>query len=174
MAGTLTVQNLQGPSSGANANKIIVPSGQTIDASAGTLVPSAGHTVQTVWSPVAASFDTTTNAYITQASVTFTPKFTGSRVIVEWSGHVYKYNSTTDGNSPARLIYDGYQLWQNNYLTYTGSSASHHMFTGFVRGQISSTGTSPVVISFDISAGFQGHQYVYGGTGGLLIKEIKQ
>lgn len=30
MAGTLTVQNLQGPSSGANANKVIIPSGQTL------------------------------------------------------------------------------------------------------------------------------------------------
>lgn len=33
MAGTLTVQNLQGPSSGANANKIIVPSGHDFIAS---------------------------------------------------------------------------------------------------------------------------------------------
>ena len=45
MAGTLTVQNLQGPSSGANANKIIVPSGHTLDASSG-LVPAAGQIVK--------------------------------------------------------------------------------------------------------------------------------
>ena len=78
MAGTLTVQNLQGPSSGANANKVIIPSGQTIDASAGTLIPSAGQLVQTVWSPKPASFDTTVSGYVTHSSVTFTPKFTGS------------------------------------------------------------------------------------------------
>jgi len=48
MAGTLTVPNLQGPTSGANANKIIIPSGQTLDASGGTLVPSAGQVVQVV------------------------------------------------------------------------------------------------------------------------------
>ena len=29
--GTLTVQNLQGPTSGANANKVIIPSGQTLE-----------------------------------------------------------------------------------------------------------------------------------------------
>ena len=34
---TLHVENLKGLSSGGNANKIIVPSGQTLDASAGTL-----------------------------------------------------------------------------------------------------------------------------------------
>ena len=42
MAGTLTVQNIQGPSSGANANKIIIPAGQTLDASGATLRPSDG------------------------------------------------------------------------------------------------------------------------------------
>lgn len=46
MAGTLTVQNLQGPSSGANANKVIIPSGHTLDASGGTLTPSSGQVVQ--------------------------------------------------------------------------------------------------------------------------------
>lgn len=45
MVGTLTVQNLQGPSSGANANKIIIPSGQTLDASNGMEFPS-GSVVQ--------------------------------------------------------------------------------------------------------------------------------
>ena len=45
---TLHVENLKGLSSGGNANKIIVPSGQTIDASAGTLVPSAGQVIQKV------------------------------------------------------------------------------------------------------------------------------
>ena len=40
MAGTLTVQTLQGPSSGANANKVIIPSGHTLSAE--------GHVVQVV------------------------------------------------------------------------------------------------------------------------------
>ena len=34
---TLHVENLKGLSSGGNANKIIVPSGQTLDASAGNM-----------------------------------------------------------------------------------------------------------------------------------------
>ena len=45
MVGTLTVQNLQGPASGANANKVIIPSGHVLDVSGGTLVPSAGAVV---------------------------------------------------------------------------------------------------------------------------------
>ena len=35
---TLHVENLKGLSSGGNANKIVIPSGQTLDVSAGTLV----------------------------------------------------------------------------------------------------------------------------------------
>ena len=43
---TLHVENLKGLSSGGNANKIIVPSGQTLDASQG-FTPPAGHSVKT-------------------------------------------------------------------------------------------------------------------------------
>lgn len=44
MASTITVQNLRGPATGANANKVIIPAGQTLDASAG-FVPPAGSVV---------------------------------------------------------------------------------------------------------------------------------
>ena len=37
MASELIVQTIKGPTSGANANKVIIPSGQTLDASAGTV-----------------------------------------------------------------------------------------------------------------------------------------
>jgi len=82
MAGTLTVQNIQGPTSGDNANKIIVPSGHTFDASGGTLVPSAGQVVQTVKSSkVTAAIDTTTTTKAEISSsyrVSLTPKFDNS------------------------------------------------------------------------------------------------
>jgi hypothetical protein len=42
MAGILTVQTIQGPTSGANANKVIIPAGQTLDASAGGVTLPAG------------------------------------------------------------------------------------------------------------------------------------
>ena len=40
MASELIVQTIQGPSSGANANKVLIPSGHTLDASAGFIPPS--------------------------------------------------------------------------------------------------------------------------------------
>ena len=50
MASELIVQTIKGPTTGANANKVIIPSGVTLDASGGDFAPPAGHVVQT--SPV--------------------------------------------------------------------------------------------------------------------------
>ena len=46
MASEIIVQTIKGPTSGANANKILIPSGQTLDASEG-FVPPAGHILNT-------------------------------------------------------------------------------------------------------------------------------
>ena len=50
MASVLQVEELRGPSSGANANKVIIPSGQTLDISGGALERpyKTGEIVQTV------------------------------------------------------------------------------------------------------------------------------
>jgi hypothetical protein len=88
MVGTLTVQNLQGPTSGANANKVIIPSGQTIDASAGTLVPSAGAVVQVIqeYNPSASHITTTSGSLVASGiTASITPKYSNSLIIVEYS-----------------------------------------------------------------------------------------
>jgi hypothetical protein len=83
MAGTLEVQTIQGPSSGANANKVIIPSGHTLDASGGTLVPSAGAVVQVVeaTSSTPNSFNTTSGWLSLTASIT--PKSSTSLILVK-------------------------------------------------------------------------------------------
>ena len=48
MASELYVETLKGLTSGANANKVIIPSGQTLDASAGGFTTPAGHVIQVV------------------------------------------------------------------------------------------------------------------------------
>jgi hypothetical protein len=91
MASELIVQTLKGPTSGSNANKIIVPSGHTLDASGGTLVPSAGQVVQ-----MTSRVDTTTSSGTTSTSfvssgvyVTITPKFANSKIFVQFIGGSY-------------------------------------------------------------------------------------
>tara|TARA_Y100000015_G_scaffold1230_1_gene1238 strand:+ start:243 stop:788 length:546 start_codon:yes stop_codon:yes gene_type:complete len=78
---TLHVENLKGLSSGGNANKIIVPSGQTLDASNG-FTPPSGHVIQikvggsTGWSTL------NTTSYVDVLTCSITPSATTSNVFV--------------------------------------------------------------------------------------------
>jgi hypothetical protein len=96
MAGTLTVQTLQGPSSGANANKLLIPSGQTLDVSGGTFIPELGQIKKVVaWKPV---INTTVTGQENQFSdlATTTLSFTqGSTVAV--MGHLTCRNNNSSG-----------------------------------------------------------------------------
>ena len=72
--GTLTVQTLQAPTSGANANKLLVGSGHTLYA--------AGHTIQTVrteYRTYASSASTSFAA--TGLTATITPTSTSSKIL---------------------------------------------------------------------------------------------
>lgn len=98
MAGTLTVQNLQGPASGANANKVIIPSGHTLDASGGTLVPSAGAVVQVVDATFTTQYTINTDGGWTEiGSLSITPKYATSKIVITSTNHVY-VNSGTANN----------------------------------------------------------------------------
>ena len=80
MASELIVQTIQGPSSGANANKVLIPSGHTLDVSGGTLTPSSGQSVQLLQAK-----DTTQATYATSVwnqtplYLDITPKLSGSK-----------------------------------------------------------------------------------------------
>ena len=81
---TLHVENLKGLSSGGNANKIIVPSGQTIDASAGTLVPSSGQVLQYKSGTVSSAINITTTSFTaTSLKVDITPKSASSYFVFQ-------------------------------------------------------------------------------------------
>ena len=79
---TLHVENLKGLSSGSNANKIIVPSGQTLDASNGFVAP-AGHVIQVVQGLGNTGRQTySSTSYQDIIIVSITPKFSTSKVLV--------------------------------------------------------------------------------------------
>ena len=83
MASELIVQTIQGPSSGANANKVLIPSGHTLDVSGGTLTPSSGQSVQLLQAK-----DTTQATYATSVwnqtplYLDITPKLSGSKFYI--------------------------------------------------------------------------------------------
>ncbi len=79
---TLTVQTLQAPTSGANANKVIIPSGHTLDASNGLLTP-ADHVIQTAQNYARGNINTSSTSYVlTGLDIDFTPSSTSSKVLI--------------------------------------------------------------------------------------------
>ena len=80
---TLHVENLKGLSSGGNANKIIIPSGHTLDASNGFTAP-AGHVIQMQNAGISGNASTTSSTSFidTGLSVNITPKFATSKIFV--------------------------------------------------------------------------------------------
>jgi len=103
MASELEVQTIRGPSGGANANKVLIPSGQTIDASAGTLVPSAGQILQVKHfiSPTTnGEFVTTSNSAFSASGilVDITPKDSSSLIIVRADLHSKNNNGSNSSD----------------------------------------------------------------------------
>lgn len=96
MASEIIVNTIKAPTTGANANKVIIPSGVTLDASAGTLRPSAGAVVQVQ------SFNTTTPttfssvaAYTNALSGSITTQYANSIIVVQ--GVVPWYSNNPNG-----------------------------------------------------------------------------
>jgi hypothetical protein len=94
---TLQVENLIGPTSGSNANKVIIPSGQTLDASNGFVAP-AGHVIQVVDTSNSNQIEYTGVNYIdTSTTATITPKFSTSKILVIHSAGGIFLNHDTEG-----------------------------------------------------------------------------
>jgi hypothetical protein len=82
MASDLIVQNLRGPGSGANANKIIIPSGHKVVAEAGGLV-APGQVIQVVQRRSTTQESTTsTSPQASSIYVTITPKYSNSNILI--------------------------------------------------------------------------------------------
>ena len=98
---TLQVENLIGPTSGSNANKVIIPSGQTLDASNGFVAP-AGHVIQTVKSKWYGNQDTNNTSYVSvdDSLVNITPKYANSQLLIRYSIHYFVRNNQLHGIAP--------------------------------------------------------------------------
>jgi hypothetical protein len=99
---TLQVENLIGPTSGSNANKVIIPSGQTLHA--------AGHVLQTLTDVSVITESTTTkasdNSFANSSlSITITPKSASSKIIVNAVASTGSSNGA-DGSTILRMIRD--------------------------------------------------------------------
>ena len=136
---TLHVENLKGLSSGGNANKIIIPSGQTLDASNGFTAP-AGHVIQMQNAGIAGNSSTTTSTSFidTGLSVNITPKFATSKILVI----VHTVVSITNGVNHARVDFrclesGGTELYRMDYHGTDGTQ------NGNIQKNMSGSGVFP-------------------------------
>lgn len=182
MAGTLTVQNIQGPSSGANANKIIIPSGQTLDASAG-FVPPAGSVVQTVNLTYDTQWSFTNQSYTdtTGFTLSITPTSASNKILVICTIMVAKNDGST---TLFRLNRNGTAIGENPN-TSTGLSFLHFWHGIAGSGQTtrqfydSPATTSSITYQLqhrvDAATGYINRHVgntAYGGQSGITLMEI--
>jgi len=121
---TLQVENLIGPTSGSNANKVIIPSGQTLDASEG-FIPPAGSIVQVVNTSGAGLSYTTTNStsfVATNLQLNITPKYANSLLKIEASHSYWWSTSGLSANTYAAFTF--YRDTTTNINTAHGGAAT--------------------------------------------------
>lgn len=116
MASEIIVQNLKGPASGANANKIIVPSGHTLDASEG-FTPPAGHVVKTQQYVLASSgSQTITSSSYAEITSWGTPTFTKTKStnLLYCQLHYYEYFTASPTYWNLRATVNNVNITGNN------------------------------------------------------------
>jgi hypothetical protein len=114
MAGTLTVQNLQGPTTGANANKIIVPSGHVLNA--------AGHVLQVLNTSYSTYTSMTQGSWVDIGlSLSITPKSASSDILIFYYPHYRLNSNANDAGVGFRLLRDSTPVDSpnTNYQQYT-------------------------------------------------------
>ena len=110
MASELIVQNLKGPASGSNANKIIVPSGHTLDASGGTFMPAPDQILQVkhvAWDTTTSSSGSKVYVAVNDSAITITAKGSNSKFYLTSACNLYQ---DSGGNGMNTGFYRGTTL----------------------------------------------------------------
>ena len=118
MASELTVQTLRGPTSGANADTVLIPSGQTLDASNGFVAPT-GHVIQTIYGESGSATSTLSTNFVSTGLVKpITTKMANSKILVVYDFCV-QMNLNNGGTSEVSIFNS-----LDNYATKLISKAS--------------------------------------------------
>jgi len=112
---TLHVENLKGLSSGGNANKVIVPTGQTLEVTDNLRYDDmpTGSVLQvatTMWTSETQSTSTSFSD-VANSSLSFTPKLATSKLVISAS-HQFQIYSTSSyyAGGMTRIVHDGTAL----------------------------------------------------------------
>ena len=178
MASELIVQTIQGPSSGVNANKVLIPSGHTLDVSGGTLVPSAGAVVQVVSANFTTDTTYSSSGVVKILGLDITPTSASSKILV-----VYNINAIWKSGSSSTSEAN-YYLYRDNAVSITHldgitpyNGAAQGNSAGSIAGSFldspASTSTKHYSLEISVNAGSV-RVNTEGGTCTITLMEIAQ
>jgi hypothetical protein len=178
MASEIIVQTLKGPTSGANANKVIIPSGQTLDASAGGFTPAAGQIVQCVqqYNSANSKVATTSQSYVASGiKKSITPQYSDSLIIIQSSismgdvqtGHYGKASMYVNGSAMP-----GSANYHHGYMEAGKAEYAPFIFQG--QYQVTSLATLEFEVYFTSISGGEFRISHNDSSSGVTLWEIKQ
>ena len=186
MASELTVQTLRGPTSGANANTVLIPSGQTLDASEGTITPSADQIVQYKITNPSSSTTFANGSYGDAAgfTLTITPKYASSKILIRAWAKAAQTNSASGNSAHShRLTRSGTEIYTGNWVNYFNTTwATSDFYPPFAMSYIDQPNTTSSItyqVQGRIYSGNQLGWIINDGNGGSVratmeVLEIKQ
>ena len=113
---TIKVENLTGITSGANANKIIVPSGQTLDASGGSFL-ATGHIVQSYFNTFAGASSNSSSYVAMSTCGSITTTVANSKLLVTAAGQMQVGKSTSADTKAAYALRSSVDSYAANLHT---------------------------------------------------------
>ena len=166
---TLHVENLKGLSSGGNANKIIVPSGQTLTA--------PGHVIQVVTDHDTTQLTMSSDLgyYDTGLSISLTPKHSNSIIVIHcmMGGEVFSSANTGIG---FKVLKDSTEIYNNDYAIYNSSNNAQRIdqVPILVRETSGSTSARTYKVQASRRAGDGTARVNVYGESSMVIMEIAQ
>lgn len=139
MASEIIVNTIKAPTTGANANKVIIPSGVTLDANAGEFKPPAGAVIQYVRKVVDQNNHayTSSSSYVDVASsaVSITPKYANS--LIKFSAKIFLHAQTGNNHNMYTVFRDSTDLSTLYNATRcgeygSGADGAHNTYDSFV------------------------------------------
>ena len=178
MASILQVEQIQGPPTGANANKVIIPAGQTLDASAGGFTPAAGQIVQCVQQYNASNSEiaTTSTSYVASGlKKSITPQYSDSLIIIQSS--ISMVDVQTGNWGKASMYVNGSAMagsgnYHHGYMESGKAEYAPFIFQG--QYQVTSLATLEFEVYFTSISGGEFKISHNNSSSGVTLWEIKQ
>ena len=123
---TLHVENLKGLSSGGNANKVIIPTGQALEVTDNIRYDDmpAGSVIQVVTNTVTSVIVQNSTSWTTMFSATITPKFNDSKIFIQvMIGGLYM-------NLGANVNQSSWRICRNSGTSITNANTHFHTEVG--------------------------------------------